>query len=128
MRQLDLQSALATARALRENVENQLRAIENFAGEQIFQIASLRGREFVVKNDRGDVSILERFLDQLRFAAADVIGRCRLLQFLRDGIDHFRSSRAGELAQLFHRIAQIPFRNSILFQSDEERALLFFLW
>src|SRR4029077_7841201 len=42
LRELDLQSAFTAPRALRENIENQLGAIENFARQQIFQIASLR--------------------------------------------------------------------------------------
>ena len=42
LRQLDLQTAFAAARALRENVENELGAIEHFAREQGFEIASLR--------------------------------------------------------------------------------------
>ena len=126
LRQLDLQPAFAAASALRENVENQLGAIEHLAREQIFQIASLRRRKFVVENDRSDVLILERFLDHLGFAFADVIRRGRFLQFLRDGIDDFRAGRAGQLAQFFHRIAQIPFRDAFLFQTDQERALLFF--
>ena len=61
--ELDLQPAFTAASALRENVENQLRAIEHFAREKIFQIASLRRRKFVVENDRSDVLILKRFLD-----------------------------------------------------------------
>src|SRR5437762_6388815 len=36
LRELDLQSALTTSRALGEDVENELGAIEDFAREQIF--------------------------------------------------------------------------------------------
>ena len=76
LRQLDLQSAFAAAGALRENIENQLRAIEHFARKQIFQIASLRRRKFVVENDRSHLLILERFLDQFGFASC----RCNKAQ------------------------------------------------
>jgi hypothetical protein len=41
--QLDLQSAFPAASALRKNIEDQLRPIDNFAREQIFQVPALRG-------------------------------------------------------------------------------------
>src|SRR5438128_8690099 len=41
LRQLDLQPAFAAAGALREDVEDELGAIENFPREEIFQIAPL---------------------------------------------------------------------------------------
>ena len=50
LRQFNLQPAFAAARALRENVENQLGAIKNFAREQVFQIASLCRRKLVIEN------------------------------------------------------------------------------
>src|SRR5256885_6029463 len=46
LRQLNLQTAFAAARALREDVENELGSIDYLAREQSFQIASLRGRKF----------------------------------------------------------------------------------
>jgi hypothetical protein len=45
-----LQSALAAARALSKNVEDQLRSIEDLAREQIFQVTTLRRRKFIIKN------------------------------------------------------------------------------
>src|SRR4051812_45391024 len=48
--QLDLQTAFAAARSLREYVQNELGSIQDFAGQQIFQIASLSGRKFVIEN------------------------------------------------------------------------------
>ena len=128
LRQLDLQPAFPAASALRENVENELGAIEHFARKKILQIASLRRRKFVVENDRGHVLILKRLLDHLRFAFSDVVRRRRFLQFLRDGVDDFRAGGVGQLAQFFHRIAQIPFRDAFLFQTNQERALLFSFW
>ena len=41
--QLNLQSTFPAAGALRKDVENQLRSIENLPREQIFQVATLRG-------------------------------------------------------------------------------------
>ena len=55
LRQLNLKLAFARPGALREDVENQRRAIEHFALENLFQVAALRGRKFVVKDDRIDI-------------------------------------------------------------------------
>ncbi len=70
--QLDLQSALPTTRALSKNVEDQLCSIEDLAREEIFQVATLSRREFVIKNNRGHVLILTRILDGLRFVCVTV--------------------------------------------------------
>ncbi len=125
MRQLDLQPAFAAPGALREDVENELRAIEHLARKEVLQVAALRRRKFVVENDGRDLLVLERFLDQLGFAFADVKWRGRLRQFLRYGVDHVRARRARQLTQFLERIAQVPFRDAFFFESDEERALLF---
>src|SRR5947207_15346289 len=45
--QLDLQTAFTAARALCENIQDQLRTIENFARKQIREVPSLRRRELI---------------------------------------------------------------------------------
>src|SRR6266480_1539923 len=55
LRQLNLKLAFARPGALREDVENQRCAIEHFALENLFQVAALRRRKFVVKDDRIDI-------------------------------------------------------------------------
>src|SRR4051794_30170162 len=124
LRQLDLEAAFAAPGALREDVENELGAIEHFPRQQIFQVASLGRRKFVVENNRRDVLVLERFLDQFRLSFADVIGRGRLLKFLRDGVDYLGAGGIRQLGQFFHRIAQVPFRDAFLLETNQERALL----
>ena len=57
LREFDLQPPFPTARALRKDVENELRAIQHFARKKIFQIAALRGRKLVIENDRRDLLI-----------------------------------------------------------------------
>ena len=79
LRELNLEPPFPAPRPLCENVEDKLGAVEDLAREQIFQIASLRRRQFIVKNNRRDVLVLERFLDQLRLAFPNVIRRGRLL-------------------------------------------------
>src|SRR2546430_17229256 len=55
LRQLNLKFAFARPGALREDVENQRRAVEHFALENLFQVAALRGRKFVVEDHRIDI-------------------------------------------------------------------------
>src|SRR4051812_12463988 len=124
LRELDLQTAFTASRSLSKNVEDELGAIEDLAREQVFKIATLSRRKFVVENHRSDVLVLKRFLDQFRLPFADVIGRRRLLKFLRDGIDDFRAGGIRQLGQFFHRITEIPLRDTFLLETDQERALL----
>ena len=70
--ELDLQPAFAAPGALREDVENELRPVEDLAGKEVLQVAALRRRKFVVENDGRDLLVLKRFPDQLRFAFADI--------------------------------------------------------
>ena len=51
LRQLDLQATLARARVLREDVEDQRRAVEHLDVERVLEVALLRGRQFVVEDD-----------------------------------------------------------------------------
>ena len=127
LRELDLQTAFTTPRALRENIENELGAVEHLAGKKIFQVASLRRREFIIENHRGDLLVLERFPDQLGLAFADVIRRRRLLQFLGHRVYYVGAGGIRQLGELLHRIAQIPFRDAVLLEADQDRAFLNFL-
>ena len=60
--------------------------------------------------------VLTRFFDRFRFAAADVVGRSRLLQFLRHRIDDLGSCGVRQLAQLVEGIVQVPLGDAFLFQ------------
>ena len=57
LRELDLQLAFARARAAREDVENELRAIDDLAIERPFEVAQLRGRQLVVEDDGVDARL-----------------------------------------------------------------------
>src|ERR1700676_4595519 len=56
--QLDLQLPFTRAGTPGEYVEDQLRAVENFAVERALEIALLRGREIGIKQD--DIEVLGR--------------------------------------------------------------------
>src|SRR6185312_6809714 len=71
LREFNLQLAFARASALRENIENQRRAIEHLGIENLFQVAALRGGKFVVENYRVHVEALALRGEFIRFAFAD---------------------------------------------------------
>ena len=55
LRELDLQLAFARARAPREDVEDELRAIDDLAADRLFDVPQLRRRQLVVEDDDVDV-------------------------------------------------------------------------
>ena len=67
--------------------------------------------------------MLTRFLDGFRFATADVVGRSRLLQFLRHRVDNFGPGGIRQLAQLIEGIVQVPLGDAGLFKPDQQRTL-----
>ena len=56
LRQLDLQLAFARPRAPGEDVENQLRAIDDLAADRLLDLPQLRRRQLVVEDDDVDVA------------------------------------------------------------------------
>jgi len=69
LRVLHLQLALPRPRALRENVENERRAIQNLALKNLLEIARLRAAQFVVEDDRIHLELLAFLREFLRLAA-----------------------------------------------------------
>ncbi len=55
LRELDLQLAFARPRAPREDVEDQLRAVDDLAADRLFDLPQLRRRQLVVEDDDVDV-------------------------------------------------------------------------
>lgn len=71
LRELDLQLAFVAAGALREDIEDQARAIDHAPVQRLLQIALLGGRECVVEDDDFDVVRVAREPQFFGFAAAD---------------------------------------------------------
>ena len=120
LREFDLQFAFFAAGALRENIENERSAIQNFAAENFFEIAALRGRKFVVENDCIDILFATIVGELLRLAAADESRRDRRLQFLRAIADDIRACASGEFVEFIHGIAQFKTGARFEFEADEE--------
>src|SRR5690606_4517111 len=76
-RELDLQLAFGRARALREDLEDELRAVEDpaAAAERLLDVARLGGGELVVEHDEGRVQVLGRRADLGELAGAGVEAR-----------------------------------------------------
>ena len=60
LRELDLQLALVAARALREDVEDEARAVDDAALEPPLEVALLRGRELMVEDDDARAGVRAR--------------------------------------------------------------------
>src|SRR5437879_8826036 len=118
--QLNLKLAFARPGALREDVENQRRAIEHFALESLFQVAALRGRKFVVEDDRIDILAPAMPGKFIGLAAANESSGGRRFEFLRALADDFGPGRHGEFRQFIQRIAHLPARESATFSYHEE--------
>src|SRR5204863_3422712 len=106
LRQFDLQLACFRASALRENVQNQRRAIKHLALEGPLQIACLRRRQLIVENDRIDLvpaAMLGKFIG---FARADVSACSRGVELLDAFADHLAARRKRKLAQFADRILE----------------------
>ncbi len=101
MRQLDLQLAFPRARPPREDVEDQLRAIDDLAIEPLVELAQLRRRQLVVEDDEVGVGFGRRVRQHFDFAAAEERGRVGPGAILQHAQHHARAGRFGEAAELF---------------------------
>ena len=120
LREFNLEFALFGAGALRENIENQRRAIQNFAAENFFEIAALSGRKFIVENHRVHVVRAAMFRKFLRLASADECSGDGRFQFLRPVADDFRARAGGEFVEFVERITRFVAVTRFEFEADEE--------
>ena len=120
LREFDLQLAFARAGALREDVENQRRAVQDLAVEYFLQIAALGGRKFVVENDRVHVVPPAEGGKFLRLALADERGRRGSLQLLHPVADDFAAGGGGQFAEFGERVARVHAVARFEFDANEE--------
>jgi hypothetical protein len=99
--ELDLQLAFAGAGVAREDVEDELGAIDGAARQGVFKVAKLRGAEIVIEDDNVGLRRRSDAVDLLDFAAADERGRISfgapLLSFRND----VGTGAGDEFAELF---------------------------
>ena len=85
MGQLHLQFAFLRAGALGKNIQNQAGAVNDFGGDDFFQIFLLGGRNFVVKNNGVRLEQAGFLGDFFHFSAPDERSRLvRVDAYLKD--------------------------------------------
>ena len=104
LREFDLKLPFAAARVLRENIENELRAIDDAALGDLFYVSLLRGREVAVENDEARF-VRGRFgADFIEFAAADEGGGIGRVAHLMNRGGDLGARAAGQLDEFVERI------------------------
>jgi len=132
LRELDLQLAFVRARALREDVEDEARAIDDAALGELLEIALLNRRERAIDEDQVRIERLSLLGELLGLAGTYEITRIRPVDARRQRADDARARRARELAKLIEsgrvctaRLVRLQEQRAFAFSgSFEQRELL----
>jgi hypothetical protein len=108
LRQFDLQLPFTSASALSKNVQDERGAIEDFAIKHTLQIAALRGRKFVIKDDRIDLVVSALAGKLIRLPASDKCPGRRCVKLLGSVADDFSARCGSKLVQFFQGILDFP--------------------
>jgi hypothetical protein len=122
LRDLDLQLALQRARALRENIEDQLTPIDDAKVEFLLEVAGLRGAQRVIEDRELRSGALRNFLNLGGLALPDKGARVGGLQFLGNRIGDLGPGSLGEGLELGERVLGGNFVARAEFDSDQDRA------
>ena len=124
LRDLDLEFAFERVRALRENIEDQLAAIDHTDLEFVLEIARLRGTERVVENRERRALRLRQFAHLAGLALADESARIRRLQALPNDAGNFGAGALGQCFQFVERFFAADPRLGTKFDSNQDGALV----
>jgi len=124
LRDFDLQLALERVRALRENVENELAAIDHANLELVLEIARLRGAERVVENRERRAFRGRQLAHLARLALADKSARVRRLQALPNNAGNFGASALSQSFEFVERFFAADSRLGTKFDSNQDGALV----
>ena len=116
---LDLQLAFEGARALREDVQDQAAAIQHAAIEFLLEVAFLAGRERIVHDHQVGSECDQALAQFLDLSGAQEEARLRRPAGDRYHLEHLRTGRASERAELCHAIR---FRRMADADADKNRA------
>src|SRR5581483_11274487 len=100
LRELDLQLSLGRDRVLREDVEDQLRAVDDARRERVLEESLLHRIELVVDEQALRLRGREALLELLELALPDVRAARRMGPMLNDTPDRLDAGRARELFDL----------------------------
>ena len=123
LRELHLQLALARPRAAREDVEDQLRAIDDLAADLLLDLPQLRRRQLVVEDDDVDVGFRGGERERLDLAGAEKGRRIGLRALLQHAQHDLRAGRLREAGQFVERSLRFEPPRPAGDQADERRAL-----
>ena len=107
LRQLDLELALRAACVLREDVEDQLRAVDDARLQRVFEGPLLRRAQLVVDEQRFGVGVGERLLQLRQLPLPDERARIRVHAILDDLADRLDARRPRELRELAELVGRI---------------------
>ena len=100
LRQLDLELPFGRDRVLREDVEDELRPVDDARLEHVLQQPLLRRRELVVDEEDLGLPAAVLVLELVELPLADVAARIGLRPVLDDAGHGLDARRAGELLEL----------------------------
>ena len=106
--QLDLEVRLVREGVGREDVEDDLGAIDDLDSQVLFQVARLRGTEVVVEEDDVPLVRLDRVFQLLDLAGADVSRDVDLMPLLQHGANDDQTSGLGQPPKLVQGIIGRP--------------------
>jgi hypothetical protein len=124
LRDFDLQLALERMRALRENVENQLAAIDHTNLQLVLEIARLRGAECVVENRERCAFRGCQLAHLARLALADKSARVGRLQALPNNAGNFGAGALGQCFKFVERFFAADSRFGTKFDSNQDGAFV----
>ena len=107
LRQLDLELALRAACVLREDVEDQLRAVDDTRLQLVFQGPLLCRAQLVVDEQRFGVGVGERLRQLRQLPLPDERARIRVRAILDDLADRLDARRPRELRELAELVGRI---------------------
>ena len=107
MRQLHLPLAFTRPGASREDIENQLRAIDHLALEPFLELAQLRRVQFVVEDHDVDIRLVARRSQRGNLARANEGCGVRPRPLLQHAHDNARACGIGEARELVERMIRI---------------------
>ncbi len=104
LRELDLQLAFEAAGTLREDVEDEAAAVEHATLEGLLEVALLARRERGVHHHEVRLEFGDAGLDLVDLASADEEARLGCLARYRHDLEHQRSGRPGQRAELLDAV------------------------
>jgi hypothetical protein len=126
LREFNLQLPFPRPGALGEDIEDQRGAIQDFAFKDLFQVAALSRRKFVIENDGVDIVLATGDGELIGLAFTNESSRDGRFQLLPSIAHDVGSGRAGQLAQFVERFLQIQRLPRFKFQADEKDSFGFF--